>query len=208
MRTLLVLLFGLAVALASTGCEENRDPKTPDGAMHLLRDALMAEDVAGLLDASSARTRTLLAEMQTLLGEQRTAIAERYPEAEKAGTAIAYPDGVLDAKDMVALFTALTKAELARLERDETLAFGMSTLGRPNVDGERATVTTQSGETVEFVLEEDVWKTTVFERPIEQSLNRVKLNRQTLEENLKVFEEMKRRAAAEKAKADAEKDSK
>ena len=59
MRTLLVLLFGLAVALASAGCEENRDPQTPDGAMHLLRDALMAEDIAGLLDASSARTVTL-----------------------------------------------------------------------------------------------------------------------------------------------------
>ncbi len=204
MRTVLVLLFGLAVALVSIGCEENRDPQTPDGAMHLLRDALMADDIAGLLDASSARTRTLLAEMQTLLREQRTAIDERYPDDEKAGTAVAYPDGVLAAGDMVALFTALVKPEFGKLDRNEELSFGMSTLGQPNIDGDRALVTTRSGETVEFVLEEDVWKTTVFERPIEQSLNRVKLNRQTLEENLKVFEEMKRRAAAEKAKKEGE----
>lgn len=203
MRTLpalLALLMGLALA----ACEENRDPATPDGAMHVLRDALMNEDVSGLLDASSARTHKLLAELHTLLKEQRTAIAERYPEEHRAETAVAFPPGVLEADDMVALFTALTKVELGQLERDERLAFGMSTLGRPSINGDRATVTTQSGETVEFVLEEDTWKTTVFERPIEQSLNRIKLNRQTLEENLKVFEEMKRRAAAEKAKAEAE----
>ncbi len=200
LSALLALFMGLALA----ACEENRDPATPDGAMHVLRDALMDEDVSGLLDASSARTHKLLAELQTLLKEQRTAIAERYPEEHRTETAVAFPPGVLEADDMVALFTALTKVELGQLERDERLAFGMSTLGRPNINGDRATVTTQSGETVEFVLEEDTWKTTVFERPIEQSLNRIKLNRQTLEENLKVFEEMKRRAAAEKAKAEAE----
>lgn len=204
MRNLLASILALGVAFAALGCEENRDPHTPDGAMHLLRDALMAEDPAALLDASSARTRTLLAELQTLLKEQRTAIAERYPDAFKGETSLAFPKGVLEAEDMVALFTALIQAESGALERDERLSFGLSTLGKPTVDGERATVTTRSDETIEFVLEEGVWKTTVFERPVEQNLNRVKLNRQTLEENLKVFEEMKRRAAAAKAKAEGE----
>lgn len=202
MRTLLAVLFGLALAL-TLGCEENRDPATPDGAMHLLRDALLARDAAAMLDASSAQTRKQLAELHTLLKEQRTAIAERYPVEHKAGTAVAYPPGVLEADDTVALFEALVKVELDKLDLDERLTFGMTTLGRPNAKDDRATVTTQSGETIEFVLEDGTWKTTVFERPIEQSLNRVKLNRQTLEENLKVFEEMKRRAAAEKAKEEA-----
>lgn len=194
MRSLFALLAGLVLAL-SLGCDENQDPKTPDGAMHRLRDALMAREVDALLDASSAATRKQLAELHTMLQEQRVAINERYPAENQADAKAAYPAGTLEAKDIAALFRALVEPEIAKLDLGEGLQYGMSALGRANLSaaGDRATVTTRSGESVEFVLEDDVWKTTVFERPIEQNLNRARLNRQTLEENLKVFEEMKRR---------------
>ncbi|MEZ4435153.1 MAG: hypothetical protein R3F65_22335 [bacterium] len=194
MRFILAVLAGLALVL-SLGCDENLDPKTPEGAMHRLRDALMARDVGALLDASSAATRKQLAELQTLLQEQRVAIAERYPDDHRTDAKAAFPAGALEAADTAALFEALVEPELKKLDLDERLQYGMSALGRANLTptGDRATVTTRSGESVEFVLEDEVWKTTVFERAIEQNLNRAKLNRQVLEENLKVFEEMKRR---------------
>lgn len=195
MRWLITVVSSL-VLVSSFGCEENLDPKTPDGAMHRLRDALMAKDVAAMLDASSAATRKQLAELHTLLQEQKVAIAERYPSEHQSEAKLSFPKGALEASDTAALFAALVEPELEKLDLDERIAYGMSALGKPSMGGagDRATVTTQSSESIEFVLEDGSWKTTVFERAIEQNLNRAKLNRQTLEENLKVFEEMKRRA--------------
>lgn len=208
MRFILALLAALALAL-SLGCDENLDPKSPDGAMHRVRDALMARDIGALLDASSAATRKQLAELHTLLQEQRVAIAERYPDEKRADARAAYPAGTLEAGDIAALFEALVEPEIKKLDLDERVQYGMGALGRATLNpaGDRATVTTRSGESVEFVLEDDVWKTTAFERAIEQNLNRAKLNRQVLEENLKVFEETKRREekkAREAAAAAAE----
>lgn len=187
--------------LALAGCEENLDPATPEGAMHQLREAVMAKDVAAILDASSASTRKHLAELHTAIKAQRTAIEERYPEEEKAAAKSSYPKGALEAKDSAELFAALTEPGLADLTFDDGLRYGMTTLGRANARDDRATVTTHSGETIEFVLEEGKWKTTVFERIIESNLNRARLNQQTLDENLRVFDEMRRRAEKEKAKA-------
>jgi len=70
----------------------------------------------------------------------------------------------------------------------------MSVKGRIHRDGDRARVTTQSKEVVEFVLEDGLWKTTIFERQLDQNIERTEVNARSLAENLKVLEELKRRA--------------
>jgi len=193
-----LLLSSLLFLLA---CEENLDPTTPDGAMHHVRDAIQKRDTGRLLSVSSSNTHTLLVQLHTLLKQQGVAVAERYPEAHRHAAGLAYPKGTLEAADTKALFAALVAPGFAAQEAGPGLRYGMTAMGAPTVEGERATVATQSGETVEFALEDGTWKTTVFERSIEANLNRARLNQQTLEENLKVFGELKRRADSKKAKA-------
>jgi hypothetical protein len=186
----------LCLSLWGAGCAENLDPATPEGAMHRLRDAVMQKDAAALLAASSQATHQSLAQLHTRLAEQRTAIDEKYPVDERAGARGAFPTGLLDATDSAALFAALVAPKVEALQTSPGLAYGLTAMGRPTITDQRASVPTQSGETVEFVLEDGAWRTTVFERALEQNLNRVRLNEQTLAENLKVFDELKRRAAA------------
>ncbi|MCA9538832.1 MAG: hypothetical protein KC620_08085 [Myxococcales bacterium] len=203
MRAIFALIVGLSV-LVGFGCEENLDPKTPVGALHTLRDAVLARDVPALLAASSKATHDHLAALHALLKEQRVAFDERYPEEHRGPAKVAYPKGALEATDSAALFAALVQPELEKLEGGEGLKYGLTAYGSPAVRDDRATVPTHSGESYEFVLEDGVWKTTAFERPLEQNLNRARLHQQTLEENLKVFEELKRREAEKKAKEAAE----
>lgn len=193
----------LCLSLWGAGCAENLDPATPEGALHRLRDAVMQKDASALLAASSQSTHQSLAQLHTRLAEQKVAIDERYPAEERAGARSAFPAGLLEAADSAALFAALVAPRVEALDASPGLGFGLTAMGRPTVTDQRASVPTQSGETVEFVLEEGVWRTTVFERALEQNLNRVRLNEQTLAENLKVFDELKRRAAATAASAAA-----
>ena len=51
-----VVLFGLP------GCEENLDPSTPEGALHLLRDAVLQKDADAMLARTSQATHTRLAD--------------------------------------------------------------------------------------------------------------------------------------------------
>ena len=196
-------LLSIAVLLclsALTGCEENLDPATPQGAMHQLRDAVMARDANAILARSSAQTHQRLAELHTLLKEQRQAIAERYPEEHRAAARTAYPPGVLEAADTEALFQALVTSRLAALETTDGLRYGLTVMGTPTTDGEHSQVSTQSGETFEFVLEDGRYVTTTFERTLARNLERARIYQQTLTENLKVFEELKRREASRRAK--------
>lgn len=200
MRALLLLLALPLVCLV--GCEENLDPASPEGALHRLRDAVVAKDAAAILAASSATTHKSLAQLHTRLKALKQAVDDRYPDAHREAARAAFPKGVLEAQDSAALFAVLVDPQLQGLDGGPGLGYGLSATGRPTVTNDRATVPTHSGETLEFVLEEGRWKTTVFERALEQNLNKVKLNEQTLAENLKVFEELKRREADKKAKAE------
>jgi hypothetical protein len=189
------------VGLLALGCEENLDPATPEGALHRLRNAAMTRDAQALLAASSTTTHETLAQLQSKLQEQKTAISEKYRASDKEAARAAFPKGILEATDSGALFTALMAPQLATFDTSPGHKWGLTAMGSPTITEGRASVPTQSGETIEFVLEDNRWKTTVFERPLEQNLNRVRLNEQTLTENLKVFGELKRRDEAEKAKA-------
>ena len=193
-RTLLIACFAL------WACEENLDAATPEGALHQLRDAVLAKDADGLLGHTSAQTHSSLAELHTLLKEQRQTIADRYPAEHQGAAHTAYPPGALEAADTGALFQALIKPQLAALEVSDGLRFGLTVMGAPTVSGTHATVNTQSGETVDFVLEDGKWVTTTFERTLARNLERARQHQQTITENLKVFEELKRREAAKKAK--------
>lgn len=193
----MLLLVGLPA------CEENHDPGTPAGALHRLRDAVMARDAKGVLAQTSTATHTKLAELHTLLKEQNRAIAEKYPEDQRLSARSAYPAGVLEAEDTGALFAALMAPKLDALEVTDGLRFGLTVRGLPDDDGDTTILSTQAGESLTFVREDDKWVTTAFEPAVQQSLERVKLHQQTLTQNLKVFEELKRRAASKKAKAKA-----
>lgn len=197
-----VICLGL-LTVGPLGCEETYDPSTPEGALHRLRDAVMKKDPSAVLSHSSTATHTHLAELHTLVKEQRRAIDEKYPDDQKASARTAYPKGVLAAEDTGALFAALIAPKLDALETSDGLRFGLSNRGVPAVDGETATMATQAGESLTFVREDGKWVTTAFESSVKASLERVKLHQQALTQNLKVFEELKRRAAAKKAKAKA-----
>ena len=190
-------------ALLAWGCAEKVDPATPEGALHQLRDALMKKDAAAVLALSSKATHDKLAELHTLIKEQKTAIEERYPEEHRAPARTAFASGVLEAEDSAALFAALIAERLKELKATEGLKYGLTALGAPTITGTHATVPSHSGETIEMVFEDDKWRVTSFERSIEHNLSRIKLNQQTLAENLKVFDEMKRQERAKKAKAAA-----
>lgn len=190
----------LLCSFLALACEENLDQATPDGAMHKLRDAVMQRDTEVLLSLSSAKTHELLSQLQALLKQQGLAVKERYPDEQRHAAQLAYPTGVLDAADARALFAALVAPGFEEHDKElpNGLRYGMTVMGAPTVEGDRASVATQNGETVEFVQQDGVWKTTVFERAIEANLNRARLNQQTLEENLNVFGELKRRAEGKK----------
>ncbi|MBU0554145.1 hypothetical protein KKF91_08450 [Myxococcota bacterium] len=198
------LAVALLLSFSLLGCEENLDPATPDGAFHQVRDALMAGDLSAVLATTSQTTHDHLAALLTLLKEQRRAFDEDYPEDFKLQARLIYPSAALNATDSEALFAALVGPDLKALKPDEGLHYGLSVAKQPVIEGDRATLTTRSGETLEMVLEEGRWKTTAFERAIEQDLRRARLNQQTLDHNLKIIAEMKRRAAEEAAKAKAE----
>lgn len=198
-------LIWLCALLGVYGCEENLDPQTPEGALHALRDALMEKDVAAILEASSETTQSRLSQLHTRLVEQRTAIEESYPEEHRSGARNAYPKGTLEAEDSRVLFAVLIEPKLKELKTGPGLKRGLSAQGSPTISDKRASLSTLGGETLEFVLGDDGhWRTTAFEQVLEQSLNQVKQNEQILAENLKVFEELKRREAAKKAAAEAE----
>ncbi|MGK0360363.1 MAG: hypothetical protein ACI9U2_002676 [Bradymonadia bacterium] len=200
MRPLLSLLVLLLVGLPA--CEENYDPSTPAGALHRLRDAIVARDAKAVLAQTSTATHTKLAELHTLLKEQNRAIAEKYPEDQRLSARSAYPKGVLGAEDTGALFAALMAPKLDILEVTDGLKFGLSVRGLPGAEGESTILSTQAGESLTFVREDDKWVTTAFESGVQQSLDKVKMHQQTLTQNLKVFAELKRRTS-KKAKAAA-----
>ncbi len=193
-----LLLLPLLLSLA---CEEERDPSQPEGTLHLLRDAVLDQDTTAILANCSATTHQTLAQLHTLLKEQRIAIEEKYPKDQRELAYSAYPEGILEAEDSAALFAALIQKSMSELSFDEGLKYGLTRLGRSIINESRATVSTHSGESIEMILEEGKWKSTVFERALEQNLNKVRLNQQTLEENLKVFGEMKRKEETKKAAA-------
>lgn len=203
MRSVAVLLACL-LAVLGAACEENRDPTTPDGALHRLRDALLARDAAALLEMASPATHRHLAELHALLEGQARRFAQDYPGEHRPAAERTYPEAVLRAKDPAALFAALIEPQLAKLDRSPGLRYGLSAVGPPTVEGDRATVATRGGETIEFVRGEDGrWRTTAFEQQLEANLARARLNQQTLEENLQVFAELRRRAAAKGSTAEA-----
>ncbi len=190
----------LMCSFLALACEENLDQATPDGAMHQLRDAIMKRDTEQLLALSSSKTHELLAQLQALLKQQGLAVKERYPDEHRHAAKLAYPKGVLESTDAKALFAALVEPGFAAQDTGDGLRYGMTVMGAPTVEGDRADVATQNGETVKFLQQDGVWKTTVFERAIEANLNRARLNQQTLEWNLNVFGELKRRAEGKKKK--------
>jgi hypothetical protein len=201
MRAFVVLSMLLCAALA--GCKENRDPATPEGALHLLRDAVLARDPAALLAQSSSATHKQLEELHKLLQGQAQHIEHDYPAEQRTSAKAAYPAGVLEAADPPALFAVLVTPQLGQLGAPDGVRWGLSALGIPAVDGDHASVSTQAGETLEFVREDGVWHTTAFEQSLQSDLNRARLNQQTLDENLTVFAELTRREAAKAAAAAA-----
>ncbi len=196
MRKIIVLLASL-VAL-STGCDENLDPATPEGALHRLRDALLKKDTPTVLSCASAHTGELLAQLQIMLQDQRTTIVEKYPADQREVALISYPKGIFDAHDSTELFSLLTRATFDGYTNMEGLKSGMTVAGSITMsDSTHASIPVRSGEIIEFVLEDGKWMTTAFERQLTQNLQRLTVNQQTLEKNLTVLEELKRREQAD-----------
>ena len=192
------LLAGVAFMM---GCKENLDPRTPEGAMNQLRNALLQRDANALMDGASPKTHELLDALHKALAKQGKAVRETYPKKYREDARAAYPSGVLEAESPDALFAALIRLQLDKIDPSPGLTFGATPLGAPRLDGDRATITTQAGEVIDFVLDGEIWKITVFERTLAQNLRQAKSNRRTLEHNLKVFKELERRRKAKGTRA-------
>ena len=185
MRNVIYSLSLLAVL--NFGCSENLDPSTPDGALHLLRNALLEQDTKGLIEQTSAKTRETLRKLHEKARQQYAQIKTAYPPEHAMGAWGAYPPGLLSAETPVELFKALAAQRLSGLERGPGLKYGMSASGSPVVLRDTANVATKSGESITFTLEDGVWRTTAFEVVLTRNLERMVLNEQTLAENLKAL---------------------
>lgn len=189
-----MLCFGLQ------GCAENVDPSTPDGALHVLRAAIMKKNATAVLELCTAETRKQVTDLHGLLAAQSKIIGESYPEPQRVAARAAYPAGLLDAKSPETLFGALIERGLKDLPASEGLEFGMTAQGRPSIEGEQASVTSQAGEAYEFRLEGGEWKAQTFEREVSATINRARLFQQTIDENLNVIAELNRLEVARKAR--------
>ena len=184
--------FVLALLLTATGCQENRDPSTADGTLHVFRDAVMKKDGPAILGHCSAATTAQLKELHALVRAQAQTIQAEYPAEHKVAAKAAYPPGVLEAETPEALFAALMDRGLGELDTSEGLGSGLTATAVTQSDADHASVQTRAGETVDFVRESGAWKTTVFEREIKARLNQATQFQQTLNENLKVVAELNR----------------
>jgi len=189
------VIVTLLTLLVTIGCAENLDPASPAGAMNQLRDAVMAKDMPKIRASCSSATGEKLAKLHGILKTQKAQISGHYPADHQATAYAIIPKEILDAPDQEALFIALITPQLEALETGEGLHYGMSANGPIQKGDGQATVSTQSKESIGFVQEDGLWKTTIFERQLDQNIERAELNGRSLTENLKVLEELKRRAA-------------
>ena len=188
-------LFSALLMFGALGCDENLDPATPEGALRRVRDAVIKKDASELLACSTVHTNELLAQLQTMIQEQRTAIEEKYPPEHQDAARLAYPQGIFEARDSIELFTLLTQKAMSELGSPEGIRSGFRTQGSPlSSNPSQKLFTTKAGENIEFVLEDGKWKTNIFETALSQNVQRLQVNQETLEKNLKAFEELKRRA--------------
>ena len=199
MRTIIISMT--LVVAGCLGCNENVDPATPDGALHLFRNALVANDVPQMLAQTSAKTRTTLTAILKHAKKQYATIKRSYPPEYAMGAWGAYPPGVISATTLDALFEAFIKERFEALKRGPGLTYGLSASGAPVVLGSTATVATKSGESVPFVLEEGRWRTTVFEATLLRNLERIGLNQRTLQENIAALKTYSKKGAPAAPKA-------
>ena len=192
--------MALAALLAVAGCEENLDVATPDGALHRLRNAVAKKDAPAILDSCSAETLKLVKELHGLIAAQAATVGTVYPEEHRVAARASYPAGLVEAKSPEALFSALLESGLKELNSSPGLSFGMTTQGKPSINGDHASVTSQAGEAFEFTLEGGAWKSTAFEREVSAAINHARLHQQTLDENLKVVAALTRFEALKKAR--------
>ena len=187
-------LAGLAIALllSLAACQENRDPATADGTLHVFRDAVMKKDGPAILGHCTAATLAQLKELHAVVRAQSQVIQSEYPAEHKVAAKAAYPPGVLEAETPEALFAALMDRGLAELDTSEGLGAGLIATAVTQSDADHASVQTRAGEAIDFAREGGVWKTTVFEKELKARLAQATQFQQTLTENLKVVAELNR----------------
>jgi hypothetical protein len=181
----------LSSGLTLLGCGENLDIETPTGALHLLRNAVVAGNMNKTLQLSSTQTRTDLTEAVRLIGVQRSAIQDVYPPEYRMGANGVYPRAVFKATNNIELFSAFVGERLNKLPKSKRLIFGLSVSSAPVVMGKQATVPTHSGESIGFALEAKQWKTTAFEALTRANLERIRANSKILSDNLLVLKQVK-----------------
>ena len=152
--------------------------------MHLVRNALVNNQLESIYPYLSRKSRSLLQEAHMLLQEQNLAVRTDYPPEHRFGARGAYPEGVLSAASPEALMAALLRSGSGKLKRGPGLVFGLTCRGSAVILDTSATVATQSGETVHLNLEDGTWKLSIWESAIEQNLERIQANHATLKRNL------------------------
>ena len=183
MQTARPLLI-LSLTLACAGCESAIDPNSPSAALSELSSNFKNGNLTAVYGQLSAKTIGDLTKTLESIIEQGQLIAAKYPADQKSAFTALYPEAVRSAKSPSELFVAFVRERASKKRFLDGIMYGLETYGKPTVVDGRTRVLTRAGENYEFVLENEKWRTTLFEKPVHRNLERVLLNRQRLGENL------------------------
>ena len=173
----------LVIAISAGACSENLEPKTPDGALHVFRDALESRNYELMVKLCSKATRDALHASVELIGKQVDGF-KSYPPEYRIGALGIYPRRVLEAKTPASLLAAFLHVRLNQYPPSAGTRFGLSTATNPVVANGGASIMTHSGENITLIREGEDWRTTAFEQTVLQNYERIKANERILTENL------------------------
>lgn len=81
-RTLRLSMFGLFAMMCLSACEQELDPKEPEGAYNVFRNAMLAGDVDGVWSRTDKDTHESFDKHYERLGQMRTDIKRYFPVAD------------------------------------------------------------------------------------------------------------------------------
>lgn len=195
----LTLACAAWLSLATTaGCGGPPEPGTPEAAAYHLGEVLNAGEPAAVLPLTTEETQRRLSALHAQLATQREAIQTEYPEDQRGGTKLTYPEGALQAKTPEALFAILIGPWMKGLAKGEGLLYGLGARSVRMESDTVALVSTRAGELLRFEKAGDDWKLAALEVPLQANLDRAKKNQVALENNLLVFNALKAREAKKK----------
>ena len=191
-RTLLVTLLFVSLLW---GCDENRDPQTPDGALRLFGVALADGDAQVIRDSLSAPTHAKLNETLSLLQEVQDHVkrfpsdrARRWAQQEALGE-LAKPLESISTPDQLLTFLIKDKLEWAKRQPAGEVEQGLNVRKVISDEGDlrEVLVLTRAQDQVKVRLEQRAegrrWVVCAFEPQLDAYIKALKSSISALKDN-------------------------